>query len=77
MLGAAVAIALFGALWFAIARGAGGSRAGDPEAALLRACYGDSEQAERLIAAELARLSGLSRGEAVARALESRTRDNR
>jgi hypothetical protein len=70
VLGPLAAIAFFVVLALAIGRSV---RRRDPraaEAALLRACYGDRDQAERLIAAELGKRAGLSRGEAAARALE-------
>jgi hypothetical protein len=70
VLGPLAAIAFFVVLALALRRSARRRGRGTREAALLRACYGDREQAERLIAAELAKSSGLSRAEAAARALE-------
>lgn len=47
------------------------------EAQLLRICHGNEAQAERLIQGELTRAPGISRAEAVARAVERYRRDNR
>jgi hypothetical protein len=44
---------------------------------LVRRCKGDVAQAGRLMAYEADRRSGMSRGEAAARALEALRRDNR
>jgi hypothetical protein len=49
----------------------------DAEARLRRICHGNQEQAERLIAGEIARAPGLSRAEAAARAVARYERDNR
>jgi hypothetical protein len=49
----------------------------DAEARLRRICHGNQEQAERLIAGEIARAPGLSRVEAAARAVARYERDNR
>lgn len=48
-----------------------------PEAVLLRICHGNEEQAERLIAGEMARTPGLPRDEAARRAVARYERDNR
>jgi hypothetical protein len=56
-------------------RGSGG--AARPESRLLRICQGNEAQAERLLAAELARAPGISRSEAASRAVQRYQRDNR
>ena len=48
-----------------------------PEKELHRICMGDTRQAERLLASEMARVPGLSRAEAARRAVERYRRDNR
>lgn len=60
-------------LWF---RPWGGAARGE-EAQLRRICFGDAAQAERLIEGEIARAPGISRAEAVARAVRRYQRDNR
>jgi hypothetical protein len=47
------------------------------ESQLLRICRGDSARAARLVEGELTRTPGISRSEAVARAVETYRRDNR
>jgi hypothetical protein len=47
------------------------------EARLRSICLGDEGQAERLIASEMTRAPGISRGEAAGRAIERYRRDNR
>lgn len=47
------------------------------EEQLRRICLGDDAQAERLIDGEMSRAPGVSRAEAVQRALERYRRDNR
>jgi hypothetical protein len=54
-----------------------GSAARRPEAVLERVCRGNMEQAERLIAGEMARTPGITRAEAARRAVERYQRDNR
>ena len=76
MLGTLAALAALGAIWFAVVQ-ISRRRAFDPEAALLRSCYGDRDQMERLITRELRGLPGISRAAAAARAFESQRRDNR
>jgi len=48
-----------------------------PEDALLRACRGDRERVDRLLTLEADREPGITRTEAVRRALETYRRDNR
>jgi hypothetical protein len=47
-----------------------------PMEVLLRMCLGDRRQVKRLIALERSRSPGISRREAIARAIESLRRDN-
>jgi len=76
MFAAVLAVAAIALVWLSITRGLA-SRAVDPETRLLRACHGDREQAERLIAGEISRVPGISRPDAARRALQIRRRDNR
>lgn len=68
-----VAVAIVAAIVW-VRRGQASQR---PEAVLRRICHGNAEQAERLIAGEMARTPGLSRDEAARRAVARYQRDNR
>ena len=75
----ATAIALLGAFvlgaWLWLRRRSGVSR--QAEAQLRRICFGDDRQVERLIKGEMTRTPGISRAEAVGRAVQRYQRDNR
>jgi len=60
-------------LWFR--RSGGASR--QAEIRLRRICFGDDSQVERLISGEMTRAPGISRAEAVSRAVQRYQRDNR
>ena len=77
MLGAVGAAALLVLLMLGARLHARRQRRREPERDLLRLCYGDREQAERLIGIEQRRAPGVPRSEAAARAIEARRRDNR
>jgi hypothetical protein len=69
----AVVAAIAFALWSAFRR-RGGAHA---EVRLRRICLGDEMQMERLITNEMTRAPGISRAEAINRAVERYQRDNR
>ena len=48
----------------------------EAEAQLRRICFGDNDQMERLIEAEMTRTRGISRAEAASRAVDRYKRDN-
>lgn len=69
-----VLVGIGGALWL-WRRHRGGTRTTEEQ--LRRICLGDGAQAERLIEGEMSRAPGVSRAEAVRRAVERYQRDNR
>lgn len=75
MLGAIIVGAVLAALLFP--RVLRRVRDEDAERRLQRICRGDLAQASRLIEHQMQRRSGMSRGEAARRALDSLARDNR
>lgn len=66
-------IAYFARLWLEDRRNSEGN---SPEQVLLHMCLGDRGQVKRLIAFERSRDPGISRREAIVRAIESLHRDN-
>ena len=73
------AIAILGviavAAWLWLRRRGGMSQ--QTETQLRRICFGNDGQVERLISGEMTRSPGISRAEAVSRAVERYQRDNR
>ena len=66
-------VAYFARLWLKDRRS---SERNSPKQVLLHLCLGDREQVKRLIALERSRQPGISRREAIVRAIESLQRDN-
>ena len=71
---AILAVVAFG-VWYWLRRPRGATR--QAETQLRRICFGDTDQVERLIHAEMARTPGISRAEAANRAVGRYRRDNR
>jgi hypothetical protein len=61
-------------VWLWRRRGNGAPRRGERQ--LRRICFGDNDQVERLIHAEVSRAPGISRAEAANRAVDRYRRDN-
>lgn len=73
-----ILIAVLAAIWWWLKRRTfGGASESASEEALLRACHGDREQMDRLVMREADRAPGITRAQAIRRALEAYRRDNR
>ena len=70
-----VVLAVIIGAWFWFRHRGGSSRRA--EAQLDRICLGNQDQVDRLISAEMTRAPGITRAEAIARAIERYQRDNR
>jgi hypothetical protein len=72
-----VILVLAGIWWWLKRRSAIPSPTSTPEEILLRACRGNRESMDRLVAREADRAPGITRAEATRRALDEYRRDNR
>jgi hypothetical protein len=70
----AIVVLIVLAVWW-VRRGSDPTR--HAETQLRRICFGDNDQVDRLIEAEMARAPGISRAEAANRAVYRYRRDNR
>jgi len=73
--GIAILVLVVLGVWFWLRRGGGAAQ--NTERQLLRICFGNDAQVERLIDFEMTRTPGISRTEAASRAVDRYRRDNR